>query len=356
MRTFFNVLVKDLRIRFASPLELVFYLALPVVFTVVLSGAGMHAPAGAAAHLVLVHDTVQSAESRGLIGVLGNDPAIQVREVRDPTALLSDGQVSMLLTLKPAASPSAQRPFDVSMRLSPWHGADEQTVKRVTTWLSGGNPGAASAVITSGSSDDSSGAATGNAGQIVTWVLVPLLGLGANFIAERRRGTMRRILASPARRAAVLAGIAGAEIFAAIVQVAILVLFGTTAFHLPWMAHPLELAALSIAFCVAGGALGAFLGMLCSTQRQAGSLGLAVAMVLAVLGGCWYPASNFPAALRTITHWNPAGWAMEGFLSVLSPGSATTVALRDAALLAVFGVAAFALTAVFSRARRAPAA
>ena len=317
MRTFFNVLAKDIRIRFSSPLELVFYLVLPVVFTIVLSGVGMHA-GGAAAHLVLVRDTVRSPESRGLIGILGRDPEIQVREVSDPTALLSDGQVALLLTFKP--TPSAQKPFDVTVRLSPWHGVDEGTVKRVATVLSGGTPATTTATISAGSADDSTSAATGNAGQIVTWVLVPLLGLGANFIAERRRGTMRRMLASPAGRGAVLAGIAGAEIVAAFVQVAILVLFGTYVLRLPWMTHPLELAALSMAFCVAGGALGALLGMFCTTQRQAGSLGLAVAMVLAVLGGCWYPAASFPASLKVITHWNPAGWAMEGFLSVLSPG------------------------------------
>jgi ABC-2 type transport system permease protein len=357
MCAFISVLIKDLRIRFSSPLELVFFLVLPLVFTVVLSGTGGAGGAAggdaAAARVVLVQDAVQSAVSRGVIARLGADPGLSVRETRDPVELLNDAGADLLLTFTPSAASSLREPFDVKVRLSPWRGSAESTARRVAALLNGGTPSPAAPDVSPGASD-SSDAATGSAGQVVTWVLVPLLGLGANFIAERKRGTMRRVLASPARRSAVTAGIAGAEMLAALVQVALLVLFGAFAFHLPWLAHPLELAALSAAFCAAGAALGAFLGTFCSTQRQAGSLGLAVAMVLAVLGGCWYPASLFPAALREAAHWNPAGWAMEGFLSVLSPGSAAAAALRDAGLLSLFAAAAFLLTAVVSRARRAP--
>ena len=35
------IVIKDLRVRFSSPTELVFFLLLPLVFTVVLSGASI---------------------------------------------------------------------------------------------------------------------------------------------------------------------------------------------------------------------------------------------------------------------------------------------------------------------------
>ncbi len=92
--------------------------------------------------------------------------------------------------------------------------------------------------IPSGSIDAPSAAATGNAGQIITWALVPLLGLGAGFIGERRRGTMRRIQSTPAPRGIVTAASVAAEMLGALVQICLLIGFGTLAFHLPWFSHP----------------------------------------------------------------------------------------------------------------------
>jgi len=134
---------------------------------------------------------------------------------------------------------------------------------------------------------------------------------------------------------------------------AILIVFGATAFGLPWLSHPLELAILSLAFCLAGAALGGLFGLLCRTERQAGSLALAVSMVLAILGGCWYPASIFPSAMKAVSRIDPAGWAMDGFLSVLSPTSGSGRAMGNAASLAFFALSVLLLTAIISRARRA---
>jgi ABC-2 type transport system permease protein len=350
MSAFVTILAKDLRIRFSSVRELVFYLALPLVFTVALAGAG----AGSiGAPLVLVRDTAQSPESVAALAGLKRDPGLAVRETDDPVELLDDGGAAMLVTL--ARGASAAQPLSVSVRFSPWHAASEETGRRVAAALRGESPPAGATEHASGGPAVAAAepaAATSSPGQIVTWVLVPLLGLGANLLAERRRGTLGRILASPASGAAVTAGTAGAEMLAAFVQVGILALFGAAAFGLPWLRHPMELAALSAAFCAAGAALGSLLGAFCSTPRQAGSLGLAVAMVLAVLGGCWYPASQFPAGLRAAARWNPAGWAMDGFQAVLARGPAAA-ALQDAALLAAFAAAAFILAAAAGRARRA---
>lgn len=155
---------------------------------------------------------------------------------------------------------------------------------------------------------------------------------------------------APVPRATVTLAPAAAEVIAALAQIGLLAGFGAAAFGLPWMAHPLELAVLSIAFCCAAAALGALLGSFCRTQRQAGFLGLSVAMILAVLGGCWYPSGLFPEGLRAVTRLDPAGWAMDGFLAVLSPGSPAS-AWHSAALLALFGVCALAVTVGHARLR-----
>jgi ABC-2 type transport system permease protein len=376
MRAFFAIIIKDLRVRFSSPMELVFFILLPVVFTLVLAGSSMGGSGNAkVVPLVLLQDQVGTAQSKAFGAHLRSMPGIKVQEVSDPTALIGSADPDMLINLSAANNTGAGLPFIVTFKLSPWRGSPGVTARQVADWLqSGVAPGpdaaapgtqgvGASAKATSartpsagapgGTISAPSAAETGNAGQIITWVLVPLLGLGAGFITERRRGTMRRIHSTPAPRGVVTAASVTAEVLGALVQIGLLISFGTVVFHLPWFSHPLLLVGLSIAFCVAGASLGALLGALCRTSRQAGSLGLALSMVLAVFGGCWYPAANFPASLRSVTGMDPAGWAMNGFLAVLSPSAGTGPALRSAALLLVFGVAVFFLAAAASRARRA---
>lgn len=379
MRAFIAIVIKDLRVRFSSPTELVFFILLPLVFTVVLSGASITGSAkGRAAPLVLLQDGVGSTESRAFTTMIKTMPDIRIRPVNDPTALISTSEPDLLLSISPSSTAGNGLPFTLTFKLSPWRGSAAATARRVGDWLqaarsspgtsagspsaaaagSGGVPSAApqaegSASVTTGAAEGPSSAATSNAGQIITWALVPLLGLGAGFITERRRGTMRRIYTTPAPRSVVAAASVAAEMLGALVQIGLLIFFGTLAFSLPWFSHPLELLGLTVAFCLAGASLGVLLGMVCRTSRQAASLGLALSMVLAVFGGCWYPSSFFPAALRSVKGLDPAGWAMDGFLAALSPAAGAGPAAQSAALLLGFALVVFLLAAAASRARRA---
>ncbi len=371
MRAFIAIVVKDLRVRFSSPVELVFFIVLPLVFTVVLSGASMAGSGGgSAAPLVLIHDGAGSPESRAFTTMMGAMPGVRIREVEDPTALIGTSEPDLLLSLSLSSDHGDGQPFAVAFKLSPWRGSAGETARRVGDWLEAAlsgtgipndaaagpapaPPADTGASTAAGTLDGPSRAAIGNAGQIVTWALIPLLGLGAGLISERRRGTMRRVHSTPAPRSVVVAAGAAAEMFGALAQIGLLASFGALAFRLPWFSHPVELFALSAAFCLAGASMGAFLGAVCGTSRQAGSLGMALSLVLAVFGGCWYPSTFFPASLRSVTGLDPAGWAMDGFLAVLSPAPGTGPALRSAALLLGFGLVVFILAAAASRARRA---
>jgi ABC-2 type transport system permease protein len=371
MRGFIAIIVKDLRVRFSSPMELVFFILLPIVFTLVLSGFSTR-PAGStqALPLVLVHDAAGSDESGAFRALLGTMPGVRVRDVDDPTDLISSSEPDLLISLSSAADPATGFPFTTTFRLSPWRGSAGATAQSVATWLEAARSGEGPAVETTaaapntaepspaaaasnGSADEPSKAEISNAGQIITWVLMPLLGIGTGFITERRRGTMRRVWTTPVSRGLAIAASIVAEVLGALVQMGLLIAFGSVVLGLSWFAHPLELVGLSVAFCLAGASLGALLGAVCRTPRQSSSLGLALGLVMAVLGGCWYPSTMFPASLRGITNLDPAGWAMKGFLAVLSPSAASSEAVASMALLSAFGVVVFALAALASRRRGA---
>ena len=67
-------------------------------------------------------------------------------------------------------------------------------------------------------------------------------------------------------------------------------------------------------------ALGRALGTFVKTEAQAGGLSMMLGMVMALLGGCWYPIELFPPFVQTAAKVLPTTWAMHGMLDILLRG------------------------------------
>jgi len=107
------------------------------------------------------------------------------------------------------------------------------------------------------------------AGQMITWVFIPLIGLSAMLAMERQLGTLRRILVTPTTKATFLAGTILGQVLTAIFQMALLIGFGMLALKLKWGAAPGATALIVIASTLAAGALGTMLGTFVKTERRA---------------------------------------------------------------------------------------
>jgi hypothetical protein len=127
--------------------------------------------------------------------------------------------------------------------------------------------------------------ANSSAGQLITWVFVPLLGISGMFAAERRRGTLRRLLSTPTGSATYPLGTIGEQVGTALVQMLLVGLM-----RLNWGQDPAALALILLATALAGAALGTMLGAFVRSEGQAGGLSWMLGMLMALLGGCWYPA------------------------------------------------------------------
>ncbi len=181
-------------------------------------------------------------------------------------------------------------------------------------------------------------AGNSSAGQMITWVFIPLLGISALFAAERQQGTLRRLLTTPTSKATFLLGTLSGQVVTALVQLTLLVTFGSLVMGLNWGREPLALALVLVAFTLAAAALGTTLGTFIKTEAQAGGLSMALGMVMALLGGCWYPHELFPEAVRTATRVLPTTWTMQGLLDILLRGQGVEGILLEAGVL--FGFAA----------------
>jgi ABC-2 type transport system permease protein len=180
--------------------------------------------------------------------------------------------------------------------------------------------------------------AQASAGQLITWVFIPLLGISSLFAFERRQGTLRRLISAPVSKTVALLGTIAGQLATAMVQMMILALIGTLVFRLPWWNHPAATLAMFTAFGLAAVAFGTMLGTFITTEAQAGGLSLALGMSMAMLGGCWYPRELFPDVVQKITLALPTTWSMIGMNNILLRGQDLAGVLPVVGVLCGFAV------------------
>ena len=182
-------------------------------------------------------------------------------------------------------------------------------------------------------------------GQLVTWVFIPLLGASALFAGERSRGTLGRLVVSPARKSTFLLGAIGGQLGQALVQMALLVLFGVYVMKVNWGNSVPALAVMLVVFGLASVALGVTLGTFVKSSNQASNLSIAAGMAMALLGGAWFPMEIFPPAAQNVAKVLPTTWAMQGLNELVMRGGGLADILLPLAVLAGFAVVFLAIGA-----------
>lgn len=186
-------------------------------------------------------------------------------------------------------------------------------------------------------------AANSSAGQMITWVFIPLLGISGLFAYERQQGTLRRLLTTPTHKSVFLLGAISGQVLTAMVQMALLITFGVLVMNLPWGREPLALAVLLTSFALAAAALGTTLGTFIKTEGQASGLSVMLGMVMALLGGCWYPLELFPESMQSAVRVLPTTWAMQGMMDIGLRGGGLTDILPEAGVLLGFAAVFFVI-------------
>ena len=182
-----------------------------------------------------------------------------------------------------------------------------------------------------------------SAGQLITWVFIPLIGISGMFAYERQKGTLRRLLTTPTRKSTYLLGTIFGQVLTALVQMLLLILFGIFVMKLNWGSQPLALAVMMVTSALAAAALGTTLGTFVKTEGQAGGLSMMAGMVMALLGGCWYPLEMFPQAVQNIVKVLPTTWAMRGLLDIVLRGQGVAAILPVAGILLGFAAVFFGI-------------
>ena len=388
MKKILNIIWKDTILRFSSKSELVFFLILPIIFTLILAG-GTGNQGGDNRIRLLVVDQAQSPLSLQIISqleksatvrpdVLTLEKAESEFEVRNASALLvipvdcdsetlRKGEIVLDLRQMPnnlnaqAAQRAVQavlyqlgstvsiakdaileaekiRPFTSDLDRQVYF---DTALERAQSLMDAAPD--RSNVVLGGTKDpiEYDPRANSSAGQMITWVFIPLIAISSAFAYERQRGTLRRLLTTPTGKGTYLLGTILGNVLWALVQMTLLITFGALVMKVNWADNPAALAVVMIASALAAAALGTMLGTFVKTEGQASGLSIMLGMVMALLGGCWYPIELFPEVVRNIVKILPTTWAMQGMLDILLRGQGVAGILPEAGVLLAFAAVFF---------------
>ena len=389
MNKILAIIRKDIRLRFAGPSEWLFFLILPVAFTLILAGGT--AGAGDARIRLLIVDQANTSLSAELIAALGKSEAIrpQVAPLATAESEFSQRRMSAVLIIPAAfdvpqlragvaelelrqqpnnlntliayraitavisrlgsAAEIAESSTAEAERIRPFESAAarqayfDASLAAAQTSLARSPARVAVVAGTAKDQIEYDAAASSSAGQMITWVFIPLLGISGMFAYERQKGTLRRLLTTPTRRPTYLLGTISGQVAAALVQMLLLVGFGAIVLHLDWGQSPAALAAMLLTSTLAAAALGTTLGTFVKTEAQAGGLSMMLGMVMALLGGCWYPIELFPPFVQTAAKVLPTTWAMQGMLDIVMRGEGLAGVLLPATVLVGFAAVFFVI-------------
>jgi ABC-2 type transport system permease protein len=152
-----------------------------------------------------------------------------------------------------------------------------------------------------------------------------------SLLEERSDGTLARLLAAPISRASVLGGKLLTSFGLGVISMAVLVVATTLLFGADW-GDPLGVAVLVVAATLSATGIMAFLATLARNAEQAGNWQSVVAVVLGLLGGTFFPVSQAPGVLSTLTFLAPQAWFLRG-LGDLRGGGISVVWVPALAML-----------------------
>jgi ABC-2 type transport system permease protein len=397
MHKLWSIIKMEFKLEFAYPITWVFFLVLPIVFTMAigaaLGGSAAMQPQDEASDLrpfLLVYDQDQSGLSTAMTGNLLENQTIKAQvifqsdEFTDELRQQLQGYLSIpkgfgdqLLTgqsatlnlevpgedfssvsiensirtaIQQTTGPmsAAQGALLVYGDLNPQMSSEEeqqyigQSMERAQILLAE-SPMFELEVISSNIANENLNGMGGfnqsSAGQLVTWSLITLLGGSVIFARDRENGTYQRQFTTPTPKSVYFAGKILSRLLMGLIQMVILVFFGMYVLNVNWGKDPLLLILFLTVFSFTGTALGLMMGAFAKTAKQADNITPLVSMLMAALGGAWWPLEITPPIYQTVVRVLPTTWAMLGFNGIILKAYSFVDVLPELLVILSFGIA-----------------
>jgi len=176
-------------------------------------------------------------------------------------------------------------------------------------------------------------------GYLVMFVFMTAATAAEAIVTERQNRTLERLLVSSTTREAILGGLFLGSAAKGLVQILIFWGMGMTVFHIDMGISPVAVILLSVLMVIVSSAFAILLATLAKTRRSAASMALVMSLVLAPLGGCWWPLFVTPGWMQFMAKFTPHGWANTGFNNLMVFGGDFSSAVPAMLALGGFSVA-----------------
>ncbi len=182
-------------------------------------------------------------------------------------------------------------------------------------------------------------------GYLVMFVFFAAAVGSVEIIQERKNHTLERLMAIRVKKETILAGIYLGTVLRGLVQIAIFWAFGILVFHVDLGVAPWAVILVSFIVVLMSAGFSLLLATVARTERAASALAVVCSLVLAPLGGCWWPLFIDPKWMQFLAKLTPHGWANDAFNKLMLFGATGSDVLWQ--MLALVGfTAAFAVIAV----------
>jgi ABC-2 type transport system permease protein len=151
--------------------------------------------------------------------------------------------------------------------------------------------------------------------QLVLFTFLTSLASSGALILTKKLGVARRMISTPTPVINVLLGETLGRYLIALAQASFIVVGTVMLFGVQW-GDLLAVAALVAAFSLVGTGVGMLLGSALDNDQQAGGIGIMFALGLAALGGAMVPIEIFSDTMKTVAHFTPHAWALDGFREI----------------------------------------
>lgn len=181
-------------------------------------------------------------------------------------------------------------------------------------------------------------------GYVTMFVFFGLALTAETLVGERENQTLDRLIASRATRGSILLGKYLGNVARGTIQAIILLSAGYFVFKLDLGYAPWATFAVTMAVVLCAASLGLAMATIARSRRAANSIAVLGSMIMAPLGGCWWPLWIMPFWMQAIARITPHAWANAAYAKLLYFASPATAVAGEIAVLLLFaaGFGAFA--------------
>ena len=177
-------------------------------------------------------------------------------------------------------------------------------------------------------------------GTMVMFTMLVLLTSGAiMLVVERRNGLLRRLASTPISAGSIVLGKWASRMALGLVQLGFAMVIGRVLFRVDWGSSLWMVVLVLIAWAAFNASLALLLGNVVQTVAQMTGVGVITSMVLAALGGCWWPIEITPFWMQALAIALPSGWTMDALHKLVNFGYGPESAVPHVAALALSALA-----------------